>query len=124
MYERAGGHAFFEQLSIDFYEAVAADAVLRPLYPTDEEALAASRVHLRDFLIQYWGGPSIYDETRGRPRLRMRHSGFAIGVAARDAWVTHMSAAVRRGGLRPLDEAQMLNYLSSAATHLINGPEA
>lgn len=120
LYDRAGGRPFFEKLTRRFYEGVAADPVLRPLYPDDESGLEAARLHLELFLAQYWGGPADYNETRGHPRLRMRHVPFAIGQAERDAWVLHMTDAVRAGGLSPLDEMQMLGYFTTSATHLIN----
>jgi hemoglobin len=124
MYDRAGGDAFFDALTRRFYDAVEADPVLRPLYPEDLEGFEASRRHLRDFLIQFWGGPSTYSDERGHPRLRMRHAHIVIGQTERDAWVHHMTDAVRAGGLGPLDEQQMLTYFSGAATQLINQQEA
>src|SRR5205085_6540256 len=78
VYEAAGGEAAFTRLIDRFYDAVAVDPVLRPLYPDDPEQFAAAREHLRLFLIQYWGGPGWYSERRGHPRLRMRHAPFAI----------------------------------------------
>lgn len=117
MYERVGGAEWFDALASRFYDGVAADPVLRALYPED---LEPGRVHLRDFLIQYWGGPTHYSDTRGHPRLRMRHMPFTIGDAERDAWFRHMAAAVRTGGLSPEDENQMVEYFAMAATHLIN----
>lgn len=117
MYERAGGQAFFDALVDRFYDEVAEDPVLRPLYPQD---LTESRRHMALFLAQYWGGPPTYMEERGHPRLRMRHVPFVIGQAERDAWARHMVAAVRAGGLDPDDEAAMVEYFEMAATHLIN----
>jgi hemoglobin len=122
MFDRVGGVDFFESLTLRFYESVAADPVLRPLYPEDPEGFEAARVHLRMFLVQYWGGPRLYESTRGAPQLRGRHARFAIGQAERDAWVEHMTAAVKAGGLNPLEESQMLSYLSAAASHLVNTP--
>lgn len=119
MYERVGGAPWFDALTTRFYDAVATDPVLRPLYPED---LTPGRVHLRDFLVQYWGGPGHYSEARGHPRLRMRHLPFTIGAAERDAWFTHMAAAVRSGGLSADDEAEMLAYFANAADHLVNQP--
>jgi hemoglobin len=120
MYERVGGAAWFEALTTRFYDAVAADPVLRPIYPDD---LAGARDRLCGFLIQYWGGPTDYSDQRGHPRLRMRHMGFAIGEAQRDAWYSNMSASVKAGGLDPVDETEMLEYFTMAAAHLINRPE-
>lgn len=122
LYDRVGGRPFFETLTRRFYEGVASDPVLRPLYPAGPEELEAARLHLELFLIQYWGGPDHYNQQRGHPRLRMRHAPFAIGPAERDAWVAHMTDAVKAAGLGPLDELQLLSYLSSSATHLINHP--
>jgi hemoglobin len=120
MYDRVGGDAFFDQLTRRFYDAVATDAVLAPLYPSDPEQMEQARVHLRGFLIQYWGGPATYSEQRGHPRLRMRHAPFVIGDAERDAWLTHMTDAVRAAGLPALDEAQMLTYFRASAAHMVN----
>ena len=120
MYERVGGTPFFEQLTRRFYEGVAADPVLRPLYPDDD--LEAARQRLCGFLVQYWGGPADYSAQRGHPRLRMRHAPFVIGEAERDAWLTHMIAAVEAAALSPLDETQMLTYFRASATHMVNSP--
>ena len=120
MHDRVGGEEFFEQLTLRFYQGVAADPLLSALYPSDAEALEASRVWLRRFLVQYWGGPADYSATRGHPRLRMRHAPFVIGPAERDAWVHHMTVAVRQGCLAQMDEMQMRGYFTSAATAMIN----
>ncbi len=117
MFDRVGGAAWFDELVTRFYAGVALDPILRPLYPDD---LEPGRQHLRDFLIQYWGGPTHYSDSRGHPRLRMRHAPFVIGPAERDAWFAHMAAAVQAGGLRAADEAEMLGYFANAATHLLN----
>jgi hemoglobin len=119
MYERVGGAPWFEGLTARFYGTVAADPILRPLYPED---LEPAREHLCGFLVQYWGGPTDYSDARGHPRLRMRHVGFAIGPAERDAWFAHMSDAVKAGNLDPADEQEMIAYFANAAAHLVNRP--
>src|SRR5580692_10988008 len=91
-YEAVGGEETFTRLVSRFYQEVAADPVLRPVYPTED--LGPAEEHLRLFLMQYWGGPPTYNELRGHPRLRMRHVRFVIGPAERDAWLRHMSEAV------------------------------
>lgn len=121
-YDRVGGRPFFEALTRRFYEAVETDPVLRPLYPEGDEGFEVARQHLELFLVQFWGGPTDYQDQRGHPRLRMRHARFAIGPAERDAWVTHMTAAVDAAGLAPLERMQLLGYLTSAADQLVNRP--
>ena len=97
LYERVGGREWFVALVDRFYDAIATEPLVRPMYPDD---LSGPRQRLSLFLIQYWGGPSDYEELRGHPRLRLRHRDFAIGHAERKAWLEHMSAAVRAGGSR------------------------
>jgi len=118
LYERAGGTPFFETLVERFYAGVAADPILRPIYP--EPDLAGAERRLRMFLIQYWGGPRTYDDERGHPRLRMRHSPFAVGPVERDRWLVHMRAAV--ADLAPPADvtAELERYFSMAAEAMRN----
>jgi hemoglobin len=120
VYEAIGGEATFTRLVDAFYAGVAADPVLRAIYPEDDLGPAAERLRL--FLIQYWGGPSTYSDQRGHPRLRMRHVPFAVGGAARDAWLTHMRAALDSVSLPPAYDDLMWRYFTTAADSLRNVP--
>lgn len=117
-YEQVGGHETFERLVRHFYEGVAADPVLKPMYPEDE--LEGAIWRLTAFLEQYWGGPGTYSEQRGHPRLRMRHNPFHINPDARDRWLGHMRAAVESLALAPLLEATLWDYLERAAFSMVN----
>ena len=119
LFARVGGEPFFTALVEHFYDAVAEDPVLRPLYPDD---LAEARGHLRGFLIQYWGGPADYSALRGHPRLRMRHAPFRVASAEREAWWRHMSAAVRASAAGPAEQAELLAYFDRAADAMVNAP--
>ena len=117
-YEAVGGHDTFVRLVDEFYRGVAADPLLRPLYPEEDLAPAAQRLTL--FLEQYWGGPTTYSQTRGHPRLRLRHAPFAVNPQARDRWLMHMRAALDTLGLAPLPKAELWDYLERAAHSLVN----
>ncbi|MEP6462139.1 MAG: globin [Frankiaceae bacterium] len=117
-YDAVGGHDTFARLVARFYAGVAADPVLRPLYPEADLTDAADR--LRMFLEQYWGGPRTYSEQRGHPRLRMRHVPFAVTPEARDHWLSHMRDAVDTLGLPAEAEQLLWSYLTSAANSLVN----
>ena len=118
VFERVGGQAWFDALVDRFYDGVAQDPVLRPLYTDD---LTEPRRHLALFLAQYWGGPPAYGAERGHPRLRMRHAPFRIGIAERDAWLHHMHAAIDDADPLPADvEAALREYVHRAALMLVN----
>jgi len=121
LYEAIGGEPTFRRLVRRFYEEVAADPELRPVYPSRD--LGPAEEHLRLFLIQYWGGPGTYSEMRGHPRLRMRHVHFAIGPKERDAWLRHMRTAMDELDLAPEQDAQLWEYLVMAAHSLVNQPD-
>ena len=120
-YERVGGSETFRKLVAKFYEGVATDEVLRPMYPEEDLGPAAERLQL--FLEQYWGGPTTYQEQRGHPRLKMRHLPFKINPLARERWLLHMRAGVDSLGLAPLLEAELWGYLDRAATAMLNSFE-
>ena len=119
-YEAIGGHETFVQLVDRFYEGVAADDVLRPMYPEEDLGPAAER--LRMFLEQYWGGPTTYSDQRGHPRLRMRHAPFQVNADARDRWISHMRDAVTSLELPPAYESVLWTYLERAAWSMLNTP--
>ena len=117
-YTAVGGDETFRRLVHAFYQGVADDPVLRPVYPSKD--LGPAEEHLRLFLVQYWGGPGTYSEQRGHPRLRMRHARFAIGEAERDAWLRRMRAALDDLGLDETLDARLWDYLVMAANSLVN----
>ncbi|KZE91024.1 globin [Microbacterium sp. TNHR37B] len=116
-YEEIGPDAF-RRLVDAFYREVAADEVLKPMYP--EEDLGPANERLRMFLEQYWGGPSTYSERRGHPRLRMRHAAFHVNPDARDRWLRAMRVALDEAELSPLQDATMWDYLERAAHAMVN----
>ncbi|MGU3294209.1 globin [Williamsia sp. M5A3_1d] len=122
-YDAVGGAQTFDDLTRRFYEEVARDEILRPLYP--EEDLVPAERRLRMFLEQYWGGPRTYSDERGHPRLRMRHQPFRIGPIERDAWLRCMHTAIDSIGADRLDDEHrraLVDYMEMAAQSMVNSP--
>lgn len=120
-YDAMGGHEAFVRLVHRFYEGVADDPVLRPLYP--DEDLGPAEQRLLMFLEQYWGGPRTYSDQRGHPRLRLRHAPYAVTPLARERWLAHMQVAVDELGLAPELHQQLWGYLVMAADSMVNAFE-
>lgn len=117
-YDEIGGLATMRRIVDRFYEGVAEDPLLRPMYP--EEDLGPARERFTLFLAQYWGGPGTYSEQRGHPRLRMRHAPFAVTPEARDAWLKHFRVALDEVALTPEQDTQFWEYVTHAAQFMIN----
>ncbi|WP_462418017.1 globin [Kytococcus sp. Marseille-QA3725] len=121
IYEQVGGHEAFVRLTALFYEGVAADPPLREMYP--EEDLGPAEERLRLFLEQFFGGPKTYSETRGHPRLRMRHAPFAVTPAQRDRWLRHMHHAMDQMDFPREADEMMRAYFDRAAHFMVNAEE-
>ena len=120
-YEQVGGEKFFSNLVSQFYAHVATDPILRPMYPDSDLKAAAERLQI--FLEQYWGGPTTYQETRGHPRLRIRHAGFHINTAARDAWLNSMRTVLDGIEMDETLRGQLWSYFEMAAQSMVNQPD-
>lgn len=121
-FDRLGGEAGVRALVDRFYdemERLPEAATVRAMHPAD---LAESRRKLWMFLVGRLGGPPLYEQERGHPRLRARHLPFAIGPEEAGAWMACMQraleATVEPGPLR--DELQQ--FLGQVAGHMVNRP--
>lgn len=119
-YERIGGEAGVRALVERFYaymdelpEARAARAV----HPPD---LQNAKERLFLFLSGWLGGPPLYVEKHGHPRLRARHMPFPIGVAERDGWMACMKAALAEAALDDASRAKLIDGFANLADHMRN----
>ena len=104
-YEELGGDARVRELVDRFYDIVDASApTLRAMLPKND---STSRTKLYEFLSGWMGGPPLYIEKRGHPRLRMRHFPFAIGLAEVEEWLRCMGQAMDEAGI----DGQLRVYL-------------
>lgn len=117
VYDLIGGEATFRRLVDVFYDKVAQDPVLRPVFPAD---LEEGKQWQFLFLMQYWGGPARYAEERGHPRLRMRHMPFRIDAAAGKAWLRCMLEAIDEVGIVDPARTEMREYFERAAQFMVN----
>lgn len=94
-YQQIGGEPVVLQLVDRFYalmDQLPQAAVVRAMHPAD---LTPAKQRLFMFLSGWLGGPPLYAEAFGHPRLRHAHAGFAIDAAARDAWMACMNQALQ-----------------------------
>ena len=96
-YEAIGGDAAVRRLADLFYDRIDASApTLRAMLPRND---TTSRQKLYEFMSGWMGGPNLYMEKRGHPRLRMRHFPFEIGRAEVEEWLRCMGEALDELGV-------------------------
>ena len=117
IYDRVGEDGF-ARLCAAFFRRIPTDEVLITIYPEDD--LEGAEHRLREFLIQRFGGPHRYSAERGEPRLRARHTPFAIDQLARDRWVQRMDEAVTEMDFDDKINQVLRAFFDAAATFMIN----
>jgi len=119
-YEKIGGEATVGKLADHFYElmdTVPQFAELRAMHP---ESLQGSRDKLYKFLSGWFGGPDLFVQEYGHPRLRARHMPFSIGVKERDQWVACMVLAMEDVGIDEDVRKVLLNNFFNTADFMRN----
>ena len=100
-----------------FYDLVEEDPVLSPLFTTDMEVVRHKQYC---FLTQFFGGPQLYAQEYGHPRLRMRHLPHAITEEAAVAWLKCMHRAVESLEVNEDLKSQIFNNFPRVAAHMVN----
>ena len=98
-YERIGGEKKIRELVDRFYELMDSRDDSQPIRQMHAKDLRVSRDKLFMFLSGWLGGPQLYMEKYGHPRLRQRHMPFAIDSSARDQWMNCMIQAMEDVGI-------------------------
>lgn len=93
-YERLGGDARVRELVERFYDLMELEPGYRELRQVHGNTLESAREKLYLFLSGWLGGPPLYTDRYGHPRLRARHLPFAIGDVERDQWMACMVQAM------------------------------
>ncbi|MBI5449938.1 MAG: group II truncated hemoglobin [Gammaproteobacteria bacterium] len=117
LYQRLGGEVAVRRLVDRFYDLMSTlpeAAGIRAMHP---ELLQSSRDKLFMFLSGWLGGPQLYIERFGHPKLRARHLPFTIGEAERDAWMLCMRRALAE---QQIDDPLLLGHLQQSLYNLAN----
>ena len=119
-YEQIGGEAVIRKLVDRFYDLMDSQpeaAGIRALHP---ESLDGSRDKLFWFLTGWMGGPQLYVERFGHPRLRARHLPFPIGESERDQWLWCMQQALEETVADALTRTQLMRNFMQLADFMRN----
>lgn len=121
-YELIGGADKLRELVDRFYDLMDLEAEfagIRAMHPTP---LDSSRDKLYWFLSGWMGGPSLYIEQFGHPRLRARHLPFAIASDERDQWLRCMAWAMQDVGVDEALQQRLMESFYQTADWMRNTP--
>jgi hemoglobin len=108
----------------ELYARIALDQRIRGMFPSELGPESESVRDMREFLIQFLGGPADYSSRKGHPRLRARHLRFPIGPAVREAWLENalsaLAAVDARFGLDTDITVAMRDYFVQASAFMMN----
>lgn len=120
LYDRIGPDTLAEVVA-RFYALVAQHSDLAPIFPADLTETARKQLA---FLSGFTGGPPLYHERYGHPRLRARHLPFEITPQRARAWLECMNAALRETpGLAEPEARELYAALSRVAVYMVNSGE-
>ena len=119
-YERLGGDAGIRRLVDRFYDLMDTAPEAAHVRALHARSLKASRDKLHLFLTGWTGGPPVYVEKHGHPRLRMRHFPFAIGARERDEWLWCMERAIAEHDMPEELRAHLVARMRDLADHMRN----
>lgn len=122
-YEQLGGDAGVRALVDRFYDLMDTAPEATAVRALHAKSLKVSREKLYLFMSGWLGGPPLYVEAYGHPRLRMRHFPFAIGARERDEWLWCMETAIAGHDTTEPLRALLLVRLRDLADHMRNQAE-
>ncbi len=122
-YDRIGGEQKIRELVDRFYELMDSRDDTQPLRQMHAKDLRVSREKLFMFLSGWLGGPQLYTEKYGHPRLRQRHMPFAVDSAARDQWMSCMVQAMEDVGIEEELRKELEAAFYKTADFMRNQPE-
>ena len=119
-YDMIGAEEGVRKLVDRFYDLMDERSDVKPLRDMHAKSLRISREKLFMFLSGWLGGPSIYIEKYGHPRLRQRHLPFAITSAERDQWLSCMNQTLEEQVSDPLLLQTLKTSFFNVANHMRN----
>jgi hemoglobin len=120
LYETIGGAEKVRELVHEFYHLMDTLEEARVIRAQHTEDLELVKEKLYDFLSGWLGGPQLFVQKYGHPRLRARHLPFRIGISERDQWILCMFKAMEKVGIQEPTGTIMRSALFRLADHMRN----
>ncbi len=111
------GASNLQKLVDEFYERVFDSASIKHLFQTDKETIKRKQLY---FLTQFLGGPQLYTENYGHPRMRMRHLPHEITQESKIEWLRCMKEAIATLDVTDQLKTSLYACFPQVAEHMVN----
>jgi hemoglobin len=118
-----GGDAGIRRLVDRFYDLIDSAPEAATIRRLHAASLHSSRNKLHLYLTGWTGGPPVYVEKYGHPRLRARHLPFTISSRERDEWLWCMDRALDEHEMPDPLREDLRQKLHALADHMRNTPD-
>ncbi|CUA87473.1 group II truncated hemoglobin [Pseudidiomarina woesei] len=119
-YQQLGGESAVRAIANGFYDVMEHDPRAKELLAMHPQPLDAIREKFFEFLSGWFGGPALFEEKYGHPRLRARHMPFSIDERMRDQWLLCMYQVLDEQVQDDLLKIQLRAQFTNLAHHMIN----
>lgn len=101
-----------------FYKEVFSDQIIGPLFKNSNQQVIEEKQFM--FLSQFFGGPNLYTESFGHPKMRMRHLAHPITQEAKNAWLHCMKKAIHLQDFDEILKTKLYQSFLKIAEHMVN----
>tara|TARA_R110002072_G_scaffold20841_3_gene75144 strand:+ start:15396 stop:15800 length:405 start_codon:yes stop_codon:yes gene_type:complete len=120
LYDRLGGASGVQDLVTRFYDAMDNNPEVQLIRGKHPANLGSARTKLFEYFSGWFGGPSLFIDKYGHPRLRARHNHIAIGIQDRDQWLQCLTTALDQMNVASDLRADLLEKIEPMADHMRN----
>lgn len=124
LFEQIDGEQVIRKLVLQFYHYMDTLPEVADIRAQHEPDLASAIEKLSLFLIGWSGGPQVYIEKYGHPRLRARHLPFKIGIKERDQWLYCMFKALDDSEIHASQKEELKKSFAHIANFMRNQEES
>jgi len=123
-FDLLGGEAGIRRLVERFYDLIDSAPEAATIRTLHAKSLKSAREKLYLYLTGWTGGPQVYVEKYGHPRLRARHLPFPIGTRERDEWLWCMDRALAEQDMPDELRTHLRERFHALADHMRNAADA
>ncbi len=117
LYDEIGQERLFQMID-RFYDTLFTTSSIKNLF--DEAQHESIRTKQKMFLSQFLGGPDLYSQEYGHPKMKLRHMPHKITNEAKDEWLRCMKLAIDSMEFENNLGEALYNCFPQVASHMVN----